>query len=79
MLMRLRRPRRRTLFTGAILLALAFAGIAYSSIPDASGTYTACMLNNVGTLRLIDPAKSSVLGHCEAKLETLITLLGFTH
>jgi hypothetical protein len=41
-------------------------GIAYASIPDGGGTYTACMFKATGTIRLIDhslPA-SSLLSHC---------------
>jgi hypothetical protein len=57
----------------AALLALA-GGVAYATTPDASGVYTACMLKNVGTIRLIDPSlpASSLLSHCTS-LETPIT------
>ena len=53
-------------------LALA-AGIAYATIPSG-GVYTACMLKNVGTIRLIDPSlpASNPLGHC-ISLEQQIT------
>ncbi|HVM56781.1 MAG TPA: hypothetical protein VMT74_04895 [Gaiellaceae bacterium] len=45
---------------------LAAAGIAYAAIPDGGGVYTACMLKNVGTIRLIDPSgpSGSLLSHC---------------
>jgi len=69
--------RRRGLVVGglaAAVLALA-AGIAYAAIPDASSkVFTACMLKNFGTIRLIDPAlgSGSLLGKCSS-LETQIS------
>lgn len=57
-------------FAVATLALFAVAGgIAFAAIPDADGTYHACMLKNVGTIRIIDPAKQ----HCSAALETEIT------
>ena len=55
------------------LLALS-GGIAYATIPDGGNVYTACMLKNVGTVRLIDPTlpSSNLLSHCTA-LETQIS------
>lgn len=55
------------------MLALA-AGIAYATIPDSGNVYTACILNKVGTIRLVDPSlgNSSLMGHC-TQLETQIT------
>jgi len=55
-----------------VLFGLA-GGIAYATIPDGGGVYTACRLNDVGTIRLIDPSlpASALLGHC-TKLETQI-------
>jgi hypothetical protein len=48
-----------------VLSALAISGsLAYAAIPDTSGSFTGCVLNNVGTIRLIDTSKSSLLGHC---------------
>src|SRR4051794_4693153 len=46
-------------------------GIAYATIPNDSKTFTACMLKNVGTIRLIDPSlpSSSLMSHCSS-LET---------
>ena len=38
----------------------AGAGIAYATIPGAGAVYTACMLKNVGTVRLIDPSLPAV-------------------
>jgi hypothetical protein len=58
--------------TIVVLFGLA-GGIAYATIPSAGGVYTACRLNDVGTIRLIDPslATSSLLSHC-TRLETQI-------
>jgi hypothetical protein len=55
------------------LLALG-ATMAYAAIPDSNGVYTACRLNAIGTIRLIDhslPA-TSLLSRCTAR-ETEIT------
>ena len=54
-----------------MLVVAGFAvagGVAYATIPDSGNVYTACMLNKVGTIRLIDPAlgNSSLMGHCVA-------------
>ena len=59
--------------TAAVLLSLA-GGIAYATIPDSGSVYTACLLNRVGTIRLIDPSlgRSSPMGHCTPS-ETQIT------
>jgi hypothetical protein len=57
------------------MLAVA-GGVAYAAIPDTgTSTYHACMLKNVGTIRIIDPSlpTSSLLQHCNANLETQIT------
>ena len=57
------------------VVALAVAtGIAYATIPDSSGVYTACKLNATGTIRLIDPSlpSTNLLGHCTS-YETQIT------
>jgi hypothetical protein len=64
---------RRIVGLTVVLVALA-GGIAWAAIPAADGTYTACRLNNVGTVRLIDPSlpSSSLLGHCTSA-ETQIT------
>ncbi len=55
-------------------LAVTGAGVAQASIPDSAQTYTGCMLNNVGTLRLIDPSLGShnPMGHCFGR-ETQVT------
>ena len=61
---------RRPLVIAAVAVtvasAAAGAGVATAAIPDATQTYTACMLNNVGTLRLIDPSLGghNPMGRC---------------
>ena len=64
---RLHLGRRSLVIAGvAVVVAAVAGGIAYASIPDSGGTYTACMLKATGTIRLIDhslPA-SSLLSHC---------------
>ena len=64
----------RFVLSSGATLAVA-GGIAYAAIPDAgTSTYHACLLKNVGTIRIIDPAlpASSLLQHCTT-LETAIT------
>ena len=71
----LERRRRRLLLVGVVLeVAAAGSGIAYATIPGDGNVYTACMLNGVGTVRLIDPslAPSNLMSHC-TRLETKIT------
>ena len=56
---------------GAAVAVLAGGGIAYAAIPDSgTGVFHACMLNNVGTVRLIDPSRSDLRGRCDTRLET---------
>jgi hypothetical protein len=71
--LRLRLTRLRVALV-AIVLGLVTAGVAYATIPDSGGVFTACKLNATGTIRLIDPAigGSSLLGHC-VSLETKLT------
>src|SRR5436190_2941333 len=66
--------RRKVVVLAGAVAALAAAGIAYATIPDANGVYTACKLNATGTIRLIDPSigGTSPLGRCTS-LETQIT------
>ncbi len=68
------RGRGRRVALVAVVVLLVGAGIAYATIPDSNGVYTACKLNSSGTIRLIDPSlgSSSLLGHC-TRLETQIT------
>jgi hypothetical protein len=56
------------------VLFAAAAGIAYAAIPDSKGVYTACMLDKVGTVRLIDPSlpASNLMSHC-TNVETKFT------
>ena len=65
--------RRIALLVGAVAL-LVVAGAAYATIPDGGGVYTACRLNGVGTIRLIDPSglSSSLLSHCTS-VETQVS------
>ena len=74
--MRLNYSRRGLVLGGLVAAVLALAaGIAYAAIPDSnSKVFTACMLKNVGTIRLIDPAlgSGSLMGHCSS-LETLVS------
>jgi Collagen triple helix repeat (20 copies) len=67
-----RRRVGRVVLCTAGLFAIV-GGIAYATIPDSNGVYTACRLNNVGTIRLIDPSLPSTnpLSHCTS-LETQI-------
>src|SRR2546421_7485002 len=52
---------------GAVVgLALA-SGVAYATIPDGGGVIHACMLNKVGTIRVIDPSQGQ---KCSTSLET---------
>src|SRR2546421_6579126 len=54
---------------GAVVgLALA-SGVAYATIPDSGGTIHACMLKNIGTVRIIDPSAGQ---KCSSSLETPI-------
>ena len=63
-----------TIAVTSVIVLGAAAGIAYATIPDANKVYTACMLKNVGTVRLIDPtlSASNLMSHCTA-LETQLT------
>jgi hypothetical protein len=70
-----RLARRPVLIAVAVAgLAVTGAGVAYASIPDSGQTYTGCMLDNVGTLRLIDPSLggNNPMGHCFGR-ETQVT------
>jgi hypothetical protein len=73
--MRIRHPRRKgVLVLAGALALLAVVGVAYAAIPDSAGVYTACKLNGIGTIRLIDPSlpSSALLSHCTA-IETQIS------
>jgi hypothetical protein len=63
-------PHTRRIAVAAVVVFLAVAGIAYAAIPDdGTGTYHACMLKGVGTIRVIDPARQ----RCSSTLESEIT------
>jgi hypothetical protein len=68
------RRSRRFAITAAVLFAVA-GGIAYATILNAAGVYTACKLNALGTIRLIDPSlpSTSLLQHCNTTFETQIS------
>jgi hypothetical protein len=69
-----KRLSRRALVLGATALAVAVSGgVAYATIPDGNGVFTACKLNATGTIRLIDPSASGALGRCNASVETQIS------
>src|SRR5262245_60784356 len=53
----------------AALAAFVVAGgIAYAAIPDSDGTYHACMLKGIGTIRIIDPAKQQRCTSLESEI-----------
>ena len=57
--------------SGAVV-AVALAGsVAWAAIPGDGGVYTACMLKNVGTVRLIDKSlpAGNLMSHCKPALE----------
>ena len=67
---------RRRAVTIAALLALVIAGgVAYAAIPDGNNLYTACMLKNAGTVRLIDHSlpPTNAMSHCLTGVETEIS------
>ena len=62
----MRRKRLIATAAGALLAAAIAGGVAYATIPSDTNVFTACMLKNVGTIRLIDPSlpSSSLMSHC---------------
>ena len=73
--MKLTPPRKLVRFVAlGGLLAAPLVGVADAAIPDSGHVYTACMLDKVGTMRLIDPSlgQSNWMGHCST-FETRIT------
>jgi len=74
--MRISRARRwlRPAAAGGLLIAAATGAVAYAAIPGDGSVYRACMLKNVGTIRLIDPSlpSGSVVSHCTS-LETQVS------
>jgi collagen triple helix repeat protein len=71
--MKLPGPRQLVVIAAAVIAVAG--GAAYAAIPDGSKVYTACMLKNVGTVRLIDPSlpASNIMSHCNSRLETQVT------
>jgi hypothetical protein len=65
---------RRRLALLTALVALIAGGVAYAAIPGGNNLYTACMLKNVGTVRLIDHSlpPTNAMSHCIPSLETEI-------
>jgi hypothetical protein len=63
----------RLAIVAGLLLTVA-GGVAYATIPDSGKVFTACMLNNIGTVRLIDQSLSSnsPMSHCTS-FETQVT------
>ena len=62
--------RHRQVALAAIAIFAVAGGVAYAAIPDSgTGVYHACMLKNVGTIRIIDPERQ----RCSASLEVEIT------
>ena len=62
--------RHRRVALAAIAIFAVAGGVAYAAIPDARiGVYHACMLKNVGTIRIIDPERQ----RCSSSVEVEIT------
>ena len=68
------RKRLLSVAAGALVVAVISGGVADAMIPDGGKVFTACLLNKVGTIRLIDPSlgSSSLTGHCTS-LESQIS------
>src|ERR1041385_5480389 len=65
---------RRGLTRTRVVLMVALGagvavGVAYAAIPDGNKVFTACMLKNVGTVRLIDKSlpSTNLMSHCTDK------------
>ena len=58
----------------AVVLAVA-GNLAWAAIPGGGGVYTACMLKNVGTVRLIDKSlpAGNLMSHCKPALEVEVS------
>ena len=66
---------RRAVLAFAIAAVSAAGGtMVYAGIPDSSNVYHACVLNGIGTIRLIDPSlpSTNLLSHCISTKETEI-------
>ena len=62
------------LMAAAVVTVLA-GSVAWAAIPGDGGVYTACMLKNVGTVRLIDKSlpPGNLMGQCKPALEVELT------
>ena len=60
---------------GAVAATALAGGVAWAAIPGDGNVYTACMLKNVGTVRLIDKSlpPSNLMSRCKPALETEIS------
>jgi hypothetical protein len=60
---------RKHIFLAAVVVALTAAGISYATIPGDNKFFNACMLNGVGTIRLIDKSlpSTNLMSHCTDK------------
>ena len=60
---------------GALAATALAGGVAWAAIPADGGVYTACMLKNVGTVRLIDKSlpPSNLMSRCKPALEVEVS------
>jgi hypothetical protein len=60
---------------GAVVATVLAGGIAWAAIPDEGNVYTACMLKNIGTVRLIDKSlpPNNLMSRCKPALEVEIS------
>jgi hypothetical protein len=73
----MRKPRTKRVLAaaaGGLLIATIAGAVASATAPGDGNVLTACMLKNVGTIRLIDPslASSNLMSHCTS-LETQVS------
>lgn len=59
---------------GAVVATVLAGSVAWAAIPGDGGVYSACMLKNVGTVRLIDKSlpPGNFMSHCKPALEVEI-------
>src|SRR5215467_15573304 len=68
--------RKATVAAISGLLVLTGAVAASAAVPSPDGTFSGCVNNSTGALRVIDPTKTGTAGHCTTtgpKAETPIT------
>lgn len=60
---------------GAVVATVLAGSVAWAAIPGDGGVYSACMLKNVGTVRLIDKSlpPGNLMSHCKPAFEVEIT------